>query len=70
MDPISTSIGLSLVSKRQPATLEQWNARYEAMSLDQDWWFKVATAVVGWIRSSQIFAANPIATPAFRPAHA
>jgi hypothetical protein len=70
MDPISTSIGLSLVSKSQPETLEQWNARYEAMSLEQDWWFRAGTAAIRFVRTVATRAAEPTATPAFRAAHA
>ena len=70
MDPISTSIGISFVSGGQPKTLEQWNARYEAMSLEQDWWFKAGTALVRWLRSWPIEATKTTVTPAFRAAHA
>jgi hypothetical protein len=45
------ALSLALVSNSQPQSLEQWNARYEAMSVECDWWFKAGVAIAAWFRA-------------------
>jgi hypothetical protein len=70
MDQVSSTIGLSALRDLQPKSLTEWNAQYEAMSLEGDWWFKAGVALVGWVRSAANLAANFAAAPALRAAHA
>lgn len=52
MDAISTALGLSHARPAQPQSLTAWNDQYEAQSIHNDWWFKAAVAVSGWVRSA------------------
>jgi hypothetical protein len=52
MDQLSTSIGISYFRDRQPQSLEAWNAQYEALSFENDWWFKTAVAVGRSVRAA------------------
>jgi hypothetical protein len=70
MDTYHTAFGLTLLSNNKPLTLEAWNARYEAMSFERDWWFKAAAAVLRWVHSRIASAPAVTATPMSRAAHA
>ena len=70
MDQLSTAIGLSNFNTRQPKSLADWNAQYEAFSVQQDWWFKAGVSLANWLRHSIVSAAKFTATPALRAAHA
>lgn len=73
MDALSTACGLSLVSNSQPQTMEQWSARYEAMRIDQDWWFKLGVAIIARVRAwfaRPTTAEQPSLEPAPRAVHA
>lgn len=58
MDAISTALGLTHARPVQPKSLTDWNADYEADSIHNDWWFKAAVAVTGWVRSAIQASAN------------
>jgi hypothetical protein len=52
MDPLSATCGIAALARsNRRLTLEQWNARYEATSLEHDWLFKAASALARRIRS-------------------
>lgn len=70
MEAISTTIALSNFSNPKGYSLAEWNARYEAMSLEQDWWFKAAMAVAAFARASIRWASKFTTTPALRAARA
>jgi hypothetical protein len=71
MDPLSTACGFAaLAGSNRHQTLEQWNVRYEAMSFEQDWWFKAGSALARRIRSVIASAAEFFAVPALRAAQA
>jgi hypothetical protein len=71
MDALSTAIGISnLGGSSQPKSLAEWNTRYEALSIEHDWWFKAAVAVASFARASIKTIAHFTATPAPRAAHA
>jgi hypothetical protein len=61
-------------NNRHPKSLADWNAQYEALSPEQDWWFKAGVALVAWVRSltvSMARAAGQFSTnTAPRAAHA
>lgn len=61
MDAINTALGLSYRSDAQPRSLVEWNAQYEALSLENDWWFKAAVAVARWVRSGAAAISTPTA---------
>jgi hypothetical protein len=59
MDPLSSASGVAVLAiSNRPLTLEQWNARYEAMSLELDWLFKAGSALARRIRSVIVSAAE------------
>jgi hypothetical protein len=69
MDTLSTTVGISFFNRRQPKSLADWNARYEALSLENDWWFKAVVALAGWVRTA-LAAVRAVGTPAPQVAHA
>lgn len=66
---VTSALAMSLVSNRQPQDLEQWISHYEAMSLRQDWWFKVGAAAARWMRSAIVQTLAVTTPPALRAAH-
>jgi hypothetical protein len=58
MDQITTSLGISYLAGSQPKSLIDWNAQYEALTVENDWWFKAAVAVARWVRTSAIARAT------------
>ena len=70
MDQLSTAIGISNLNGTYPKSLTEWNAQYEALSFQQDWWFKAGAALANWVRASIVSAVKFTATPALRAAHA
>jgi hypothetical protein len=52
MDQFNTCIGMSHLAGRKSQSLVEWNAQYEAMSLENDWWFKAAVSVAKSIRGA------------------
>ena len=69
MDQLSTTVGVSFFNRRQPKSLADWNARYEALSLENDWWFKAAVAFAGWAHAA-LAAVRRAGTSAPQLAHA
>ena len=69
MDQLSTSIGISCLANRHPKSLIEWNAQYEALSVQHDWWFKASVALVRRVRSAVKTIATQPAT-ASQLAHA
>jgi hypothetical protein len=70
MDTYHTTFGLALTGSSTSLTPREWNARYEAMSFEHDWWFKAGVAVSRWVRSSIAPAFAATATPVPSAAHA
>jgi hypothetical protein len=53
MDQLTTGLGIAhLVDDRQPKSLVEWNAQYEALSVRNDWWFRAAAAAISWISTA------------------
>ena len=69
MDALNTALGLSHARPVQPKSLAAWNAQYEALSLENDWWFEAAVAVIGQVRALAKSIARATA-PAPQLAHA
>ena len=71
MDAINNAMGLSLTcSNDRPLPLKQWMDRYDAMSFEQDWWFKAGAAIARFVAATAKSVAAQIATPALRAAQA
>jgi hypothetical protein len=59
MDPLSSACGVAALARsNRPLTLEQWNARYDAMNLELDWLFKAGSALARRIHSGIVWAAE------------
>ena len=69
MDQLSTTVGVSFFNRLQPKSLADWNARYEALSIENDWWFKAAVAFAGWAQTA-LAAVRRAGTSAPQLAHA
>lgn len=72
MDALYNAISLNnFRAGRQPKSLVEWNVQYEAMTFENDWWFRAARAFIGQARNLARTLASSMArpTPALRAAY-